>query len=253
MARLCQATVINIGFSRFIRWPGACLIILQRQTTMTTYRLFGPLLGLVFLHCGDPSTDNAEPDLKQLSPGDAGGPADASEDASDSGTASEEVQPCPLGPPSVGDDCSGFASRKCEYGNDIRIPCRINYVCFTTWSIEYDYIPNCSVNDESHCPSVKPSSHDICDSSLQNVTCTYADTLCYCSACLYGSCAQDAYFYCAPQPSPQCPAIAPNTGQACSEEALDCTYGAICTQNRTKRVCTLGIWTDEVEPFSCDS
>lgn len=149
---------------------------------------------------------------------------------------------CPPGEPSDGADCAtDHLGLSCEYDQGPIVTCRGMYSCTSgQWSL---LAPGCSsvVGSPPDCPADPPSGS--CPSPDAQELCIYADgTHCGCSNCLGGPCGGPAEWVCGTPPGGDCPATAPNFGQACSQEGAECTYGACALGTQAQRNCMGGIW-----------
>jgi hypothetical protein len=145
----------------------------------------------------------------------------------DSGTgmagAPTEPDVCPLHKPTAAEMCA--PGLKCTYGKDVRSQCRDHADCVKgAWDVGLTVCkaaPACAA-------AVTPGA--VCDAN--SAGCTYNDTqYCYCSACIGNLCGPKTVWHCSGGgDEPNCPALAPNEGQPCTEQ-LKCRYGACGYQN----------------------
>jgi hypothetical protein len=158
---------------------------------------------------------------------------------------------CPPALPSTGQECSPIGLA-CEYGSDPRVQCRSVVQCLGmngagVWLA--NMMQPCPPIPPGVCPPEPAGTTLPC--SPQGLLCTYpSGALCECQ-CPEEPCpSHDPSWYCSQGPAAGCPALAPNTGQPCSTEGLDCSYGNCGgTPTAIQRNCAGGTWQNQ--PISC--
>jgi hypothetical protein len=150
--------------------------------------------------------------------------------------------PCPSMEPTSGEPC-GVASAgvRCTYGDSVAANCRDVWTCTSgAWSgMKASCPPPTAV-----CPT-EPAPNEPCTG--MGVECVYDPaSVCYCG-CGGGACSLPYHWQCSgPPTTPGCPPTVPNDGTACSQDKLECTYGAPCTPTNAIVDCTDGYWKWEM-------
>ncbi len=159
-------------------------------------------------------------------------------DASASDTA-PPMAACPATEPASGSACPVEGAR-CTFGDDPAFHCRDVGTCTShQWQI---VAVDCS--GRGMCPASQPSG--MCSASA--TVCPFADgTRCSCTNCAGGPCTPEAMWVCTPPPADaNCPRTSPQIGAACSNDGLECDYGA-CV-NGWKLRCAGGTWSEVMVP-----
>lgn len=156
---------------------------------------------------------------------------------------------CPTNPPSQGAPCTPPSTGECEYGDDLRVGCRIHATCQNgKWNIPLTGCPPMPGPGVAGCPG--DASVSGMDCASEGLVCNMGGgTSCLCSSCLNGPCSINAHWGCGGGPGGLCGSTAPNVGQACGSEGLACSYGVFCSSTGAQRTCTGGVWIDE--PVAC--
>jgi hypothetical protein len=200
----------------------------------------------VLLACSSEETSNGGSGGSGASGASGGGGSGGA--TTSSGTGGSSVPVCPPTEPVDGSQCDPeHVGLSCEYDEGPVVICRGYYTCGGgTWA---GLFPGCSseVPAAANCPAEPPSGTCTLPEGLE--LCTYADgTHCGCSNCLGGPCGGPAEWVCAPPPGGGCPATAPNFGQPCSTEGLQCSYGSCALGTQGQRNCQGGIWLNAGVP-----
>ena len=158
---------------------------------------------------------------------------------------------CPSSQPQSGASCSLGADAVCEYGDDVRVNCRVLATCKSNkWSIDDPGCGHMAQQGENGCPVAHPTQGDTCPT--EGLVCQIlGGDLCACSICLQGPCTMSPHWGCSSPPATDgCPETAPATGTACSTSGLDCVYGVRCVKSiAAERKCEDGVWVDV--PVKC--
>lgn len=176
---------------------------------------------------GDPGVSGGPP----IDPGAGGAPAEPGPDTS-----------CPTSPPQSGGACADGLT--CTYGSDVRLECRQRATCQNgSWTTE-----------EPACKQLRACSGDLkpgdtCDAGSAACVKNGAQ-YCACSACVGTLCGTEATWHCTSESgSSRCPKLAPNQGEACSQET-SCDYG-VCglpQAGAVRAVCDGHSWSYESVP-----
>ncbi len=164
--------------------------------------------------------------------------------SSSSGSGGGEQTGCPATEPTEGSGCDD-PGLLCEYDDGPIISCRGWMECGTDglWFVMGPYCdswPPPAVN----CPSSPPPAGP-CDENQNGAICLYPDdTQCGCTNCLGGPCGGQPQWVCVPPPGGGCPSAAPNFGQPCSPEGLECFYGSCSLGTQGERDCVNGVWVN---------
>jgi hypothetical protein len=156
---------------------------------------------------------------------------------------------CPQSPPVQGADCAPGGPAVCEYGEDLRIGCRMRATCENNqWQTPVTGCAPIGTAGHSGCPSSTSAEGSVC--SQPGITCDMGNgASCECLSCAGGACPIDPIplWQCASAPSDPCPERAPNTGRACELEGVSCSYGIACSSTGTQRTCSGGVWQEDLQ------
>jgi hypothetical protein len=152
---------------------------------------------------------------------------------------------CPKEEPRDGGACMKVG-QKCEYGDGPLVYCRPSYECTLLGQWKGSFVMCNPHPDQTGCPASKPVHMGACP--LDGQLCLYGATQCGCTSCWGGPCGGEPQWLCVDPPGNGCPEEAPNFGQACSPEGLQCSYGACGIGSQAQRNCTGGVWVDQVVP-----
>lgn len=149
------------------------------------------------------------------------------------GTGGAPATECAATPPQEGTACNILVSR-CWYGDDVRPECRLDIRCQTgNWNIESSC--NCPPADDPQCPDNAAGTPPTCVAGTP-LLCQFADgTHCGCIG---------ATWVCPPTPA-GCPNLAPNAGQPCNDDGLQCSYGECALSTAIQINCDGGTWKRE--------
>ena len=151
---------------------------------------------------------------------------------------------CPPTPAADGAECDE-PGLKCEYGDGPIIGCRGWMECGDD-ELWFVMDPNCMdwPPPAVGCPPQPPQPGQ-CPMDLNGTLCLYPDdTQCGCTNCLGGPCGGPPQWVCVPPPGGSCPSKAPNFGQPCSPDGLECLYGSCSLGTQGERDCDGGVWVD---------
>jgi hypothetical protein len=158
-----------------------------------------------------------------------------------SGTGGTAVS-CPPTAPTHGSECDDIGV-KCGYDDGPIISCRGWMECGTdgTWFVTD---PNCQdwPPPAVNCPP-QPPPPGPCPSQQNGAICLYPDdTQCGCTNCMGGPCGGPTQWVCVAPPGGGCPSAAPNIGQPCSPDGVECMYGSCSYGTQGGRNCEGGVW-----------
>lgn len=146
---------------------------------------------------------------------------------------------CPDEAPTAGEACVGQI--ECRYGASAHVACRDLLRCDSgSWvAIDVTLYGRCSESPEGYCPSAPPQGE--CELSGNRRgwdTCAFDDgTLCTCQTCEDGLC-----WRCDPPPDTEgCLPVAPNYGDSCEDQGVECAYGDPC-MGGDRVICRQATW-----------
>jgi hypothetical protein len=147
---------------------------------------------------------------------------------------------CPEEPPLHASDCT-MPGLRCGYGSRARVDCRKLLECGFAW---VDKSPTCYLPPPSHCPAARPEQGSPCDTNLLPAllpVCEYGAVTCTCGQRYFRD-GSPGWQCNLPPTQPGCPQVAPNEGEGCAVQGLDCLYGPACQPGGGHRVCRDGSW-----------
>ncbi|HEY6459902.1 MAG TPA: hypothetical protein VIY73_07110, partial [Polyangiaceae bacterium] len=153
-----------------------------------------------------------------------------------SGSSGSGGSPCPSSA-DPGGSCSP-EGLQCEYGTNPDPSCNLIENC---QSGHWSYPPP-GVCPVGQCPPTYPDSSGSVSCTPDGFDCAYPQGQCNCSVGALAGNPADPHWWCSPV-TKGCPEPRAPLGTACTEEGLQCDYGA-CTGGIAEQ-CTNGIWVEE--------
>jgi len=201
---------------------------------------------------------NSSKDDGGFTSGSPGGGYDGGIISADSAVNTTRIK-CPQNEPSPGESCTDDGIL-CGYGDSARADCRRLYQCNKTWN---DMSPLCLQPPEGYCPNTLPDGEQCEPIDYDGkevfvgvgVECSYSSgAICYCYSCNWSrpSCKEGkAHWDCKTQTEEDCPQLAPNIGEICSTQGIECVYGDLCEQSGQVLLCSDGSWETSSKRISC--
>jgi hypothetical protein len=155
---------------------------------------------------------------------------------------------CPNLEPLLSAACYLDAGTVCSYGDDPRTACRHVYTCSKgNWTAMFTW--SCPAIT-SYCPATAPAQQSNCMVPTDpSVPCVFGDLSCYCGSPGIAAGTAAPWICYGPPANPACPAIAPNIGDGCSTQALECWYAPTgCDTPNSYVFCRNGQWEMEQGP-----
>lgn len=170
-------------------------------------------------------------------------------DGGGSGDGGTGATPCPSSPPSDGDAC-GPQGLTCEWGSSNVQDCDEMALCNGgRWQVTLQGPGglDCGGAPQGMCPSSFASVPRESHCSPYGSYCDYPQGRCACTVPAGPGFPADASAvaeWICQDPAPGCPEPRPRVGSTCSQEGLECDYGACTVPGGNSETCQGGLWIE---------
>jgi hypothetical protein len=181
--------------------------------------------------------------------GSLGGGTGSDGGASGDGGTGGGTSPCPITPPGDGSDC-GPQGLTCEWGGATVQDCDTLALCNGgRWQVTAPGPGglDCKPGTLAMCPASFPSVPREAHCSPYGLYCDYAQGRCACTVPAGPGFPADASAvaeWLCQDPAAGCPQPRPLLGSVCSQEGLQCDYGACTIPGGNAETCQGGLWTE---------